>query len=131
MKKDIEIPEVKDVFIAAVREQHPEYKTMDWNAYLVNDSDETLDTVIVVTRGYSDGKSTATMRHSLKELPPKSFAKIEFLQDDLLLLNNEYSVSFFSEGRMLHKKYVFRKNSINENATQEVQVMNKRGVVVV
>lgn len=130
MKKDIEIPEVKEVFVAAVREQHPEYKTIDWNAYLVNEGEETIDTVLIVTKGYAEGKSTTTMRHSLKELPPKSFAKIEFLQDDVLTLNNEFSVSFFLGGKMLHKKYVFKKNTINEKATQEIPVMNKRGVVV-
>lgn len=130
MKKDIEIPEVKDVFMAVVREENEDFRSMDWNAYLVNEGDTSIDTVLIVTRGYSESQTTSTMRHSLKELPPKSFAKVEFLQDEVLALNNEFSVSFFAEGKMLHKKFVFKKNSINEKATQEVPVMGKKGVMV-
>lgn len=130
MKKDIEIPEMKDVFVAVVREENEDFRSMDWNAYLVNDGEEPIDTVLIVTRGYSDTQTTSTMRHSLKELPPHSFAKVEFLQDEVLALNNEFSVSFFAEGKMLHKKFIFKKNSINENATQDIPVMGKRGVVV-
>lgn len=130
MKKDIKIPEVKDVFMAVVQEENQDFRSMDWNAYLVNEGELPIDTVLIVTRGYSDSQTTSTMRHSLKELPPNSFAKVEFLQDEVLVLNNEFSVSFFCEGKMLHKKYIFSKNSINEKATREVPVMGKRGVVV-
>jgi len=130
MKKDIIIPEVKDVFMAVVREENEDFRSLDWNAYLVNNGDTPIDTVLIVTRGYSDSQTTSTMRHSLKELPSKSFAKVEFLQDEVLALNNEFSVSFFAKGKMLHKNFVFRKNSINEKATQDIPVMGKRGVVV-
>jgi len=56
MKKDIQIPEVKDVFVAVVQEQHPEYKTDDWNAYIINNKDIDLDTVLIVSKGYSTRK---------------------------------------------------------------------------
>ena len=36
MKKDITIPESKDIYIAAVLEEHPEYHTKDWNAYILS-----------------------------------------------------------------------------------------------
>ena len=51
MKKDITIPEVKDVYVAVVQEQHLEYKTLDWNAYIINNSDKDLDTVLIVSQG--------------------------------------------------------------------------------
>lgn len=130
MKKDIEIPEVEGIYVAAVREKHEEFQSMDWNAYLINDRPTSVDTVLIVTRGYDDKDTTSTMRHSIKELPPQSFAKVEFLQDDVLKLNNEFSVSFFSEGKMYHKKYIFRKNTINEKALQEVPVMGKKGILL-
>jgi len=56
LKKDITIPEVKDVHVAVVQEEHLEYKTQDWNAYIINNSDKDLDTVLIVTKGYSDTK---------------------------------------------------------------------------
>ncbi len=130
MKKDIEIPEVKEVYVAAVREKHEEYGTFDWNAYLINNRSEAIEGVLIVSKGYDGKKETSTMRHSLSNLPPQSFAKVEFLQDDVLQLNNEFSVSFFSEGKMFHKKFVFKKNSINEKALQDLPVMLKKGVLL-
>ena len=56
MKKDIQIPEVKDVFIAVVQEEHLEYKTRDWNAYIINNGDVDLDTVLIVSQGTSETK---------------------------------------------------------------------------
>lgn len=130
MKKDIEIPEVKDVYIAVVKEENKDFRSLDWNAYLINNRGTSMDTVLIVTRGYDQNDTTSTMRHTIKKLPPKSFAKVEFLQDEVLKLNNEFSVSFFADGKMLHKKFIFPKNSINENAFQELPVMPQQGVLV-
>ncbi|MCX2836926.1 hypothetical protein OQ279_02075 [Salinimicrobium sp. MT39] len=130
MKKDIDIPQVKNVFIAAVREKHEEYGSLDWNIYLINDRAEAIEGVLIVSKGYDGKKETSTMRHSITNLPPQSFAKVEFLQDDVLQLNNEFSVSFFAEGKMFHKKFVFQKNSINEKALQDLPVMPKKGVLL-
>lgn len=130
MKKDIDIPQVKNVFIAAVREKHEEYGSLDWNIYLINDRSEAIEGVLIVSKGYDGNKETSTMRHSITNLPPQSFAKVEFLQDEVLQLNNEFSVSFFAEGKMFHKKFVFQKNSINEKALQDLPVMPKKGVLL-
>ncbi|GHA23590.1 hypothetical protein GCM10007103_00800 [Salinimicrobium marinum] len=129
MKKDIDIPEVKDVFMAVVREENKEFRSLDWNAYVINDRSTPIDTVLIVTRGYDEKDATATMRHTIKELPPQSFAKVEFLQEEVLKLINEFSVSFFAEGKLFHKKFNFRKNSINENALRELPVMQQKGVL--
>lgn len=130
MKSDIEIPKVEEVYVAAVREKNEEFQTMDWNVYLINNRKTSIDTVLIVSRGYDEKDKTSTMRHSIKELPPQSFAKVEFLQEDVIKLNNEFSVSFFAGGKMYHKKFVFTKNSINENAFQDLPVMPKKGVLL-
>jgi hypothetical protein len=130
VKKDIDIPQVKNVFIAAVREKHEEYGSLDWNIYLINDRREAIEGVLIVSKGYDGNKETSTMRHSITNLPPQSFAKVEFLQDEVLQLNNEFSVSFFAEGKMFHKKFVFQKNSINEKALQDLPVMPNKGVLL-
>lgn len=129
MKKDIEIPEVEDIYVAVVLEENKDFRTHDWNAYLINNRQNTIDTVLIVTRGYDELDATSTMRHSLAELPPQSYAKIEFLEDSVLKLNNEFSISFFAEGKMLHKNFIFRKDTINEKAVQEIPVMKQRGVL--
>jgi len=130
MKKDIIIPEVKNVHIAVVQEEHLEYKTQDWNAYIINNTDADLETVLIVSQGYTDKKMTPPMRHTIKKLPARSYAKIEYLQERVLELNNSFKITFFKNNQMFDKTYVFRKNSINKNALQTVPLMQLKGVLV-
>lgn len=130
MKKDIDIPKVKGVYVAAVKEFNEDFGAEEWNAYLINDKETALETILIVTRGYDGKKQTSTMRHKLEKLPAHSFAKIEFLQDDVLALNNEFWISFFEEGKMFDKKFVFKKNTINEKALRDLPVIPKKGVLV-
>lgn len=130
MKKDITIPEVKDVYVAVVNEYNDIYKTHDWNAYIINDKDVALEMILIVTRGYDENRGTSTMRHKLEKLPPKSFAKIELVQDEVLELNNEFIITYFENNKMHDKTFLFRRNTINKNAFQQIPLMNVRGVLV-
>ena len=130
MKKDIKIPEVKDVYIAVVNEYNNIYKTNDWNAYIINNKDVDLEIVLIVTNGYSDDKITSTFRKKLDKLPAKSYAKIELIQEELFVLNNQFKVTFFEGNSMFDKTYMFRKHTINLQALQPIPLMEARGVLV-
>lgn len=130
MKKDIQIPEVKDVYIAIVNEYNSIYKTQDWNAYIINDKVVDLDMVIIVSSGYSKDKTTTVFRKKIDKLPKKSYAKIELMQDKLFALNNTFKVSFFEGNTMFDKTYLFRKNTINLKALQALPLMDAKGVIV-
>ena len=129
MKKDILIPEVKDVYIAAVHEYNDTYKVYDWNAYIINDKSVDLEMVIIVTKGYSEDKKTATFRKKIEALPAKSYTKIEMLLEDVLSINNLFNVSFFEDNKLFEKAFEFRKNTINENALQQIPLMKLKGVL--
>lgn len=129
MKKDIHIPEVKDVYIAVVHEYNETYKVYDWNAYIINDKSVALDLVIIVTKGYSEAKKTATFRKKIDVLPAKSFAKIEMLLENILSINNRFNVSFFEDNTLFEKSFEFRKNTINEKALQNIPLINIKGVL--
>lgn len=130
MKKDIIIPKVENVYVAVVNEFNHEYKTNDWNAYIINNKDVDLETVLIVSKGYSEDKITPVMRHTIALLPARSYAKIEYLQEDVLKLNNEFKVTFFEGNTMYDKTYVFRKNTINKQALQKLPLMQEKGVLV-
>lgn len=130
MKKDIEIPKVEGVYVAVVSEYNDIYKTQDWNAYIINDKDVDLEIVLIVTSGYSENKMTSIFRKKLDVLPKKSYAKIELMQEDLFALNNEFKVTFFEGNAMFEKTYLFRKNTINEKALQNIPLMQAKGVLV-
>lgn len=104
---------------------------MDWNTYLINDKNVPIEMVLIVARGYDDKDATSTMRHTIKVLPAKSFAKIEFLEEGLLRLNNEFLVTFFEGNTMYEKKYLFPKNTIKESAAGDVAVLNKKSILAI
>ena len=129
MRKDIDFPKVENVHIVVVKEKHLEYNTMDWNAYIINNQDVDLDTVLIASKGYSKDKMTPVMRHSINKLPARSFAKIEFMQEDVLKLNNQFKLTYFIGNELFDKTYTFRQNTINEKALQKVPLMQLKGVL--
>jgi hypothetical protein len=129
LKKDIHIPEVKDVYIAVVREYNETYKVFDWNAYIINDKPLSLDMVIIVTKGYSKDKITTTFRKKIDALPAKSFAKIEMIQEDVLSMNNVFNVSFFEDNKIYEKRFEFQKNTISESFLDDIPLMRLKGVL--
>lgn len=130
MKKDIEIPIVEGVYIAVVKEWDEEFLAQHWNSYIINDRETAIEMVLVVTKGYDGDRKTSLLRHGIGTMKAKSSAKIEMLQEELLGMNNEFVVTFFAESKMYDKKYVFRKHTINENAFQNLPVMDQLGVLV-
>ena len=129
MKKDIHIPEVKDVYIAVVQEYNETYKVLDWNAYIINNKSVCLDMVIIVTKGSSKDKITTTFRKKIDALPAKSFAKIEMIQEDVLSMNNVFNVSFFEDNKIYEKRFEFQKNTISESFLDDIPLMRLKGVL--
>ena len=132
MKKDIEIPVVKDVFMAVVKEFNEEFRCDDWNAYIINNKETTIETVLIVSKGYDEDHllETAVLRHKLDRLPAKSFAKVELLQNEVLKLTNFFNVTFFQENSMFDKKFVFEKGTIKDGKLRMIPLLNKKGVLV-
>ncbi|MNF29177.1 hypothetical protein D3C84_98750 [compost metagenome] len=134
MKKDIIIPEVENVFLAAVQEWSDDFMEKVWYVYLVNDSDFNLDSVMVVSKAFGtiDGemKKTSLLRHAFVEVPAVSVAKIEMIEKSVLVLNNEFMLTFFIGDKLYDKKFIFKANSINEEATEEVPILFVEGIIV-
>jgi hypothetical protein len=134
MKKDITIPKVENVFLAAVQEWSDDFMEKVWYVYLINDSDYDLDSVMVVSKAFGtiDGemKKTSLLRHAFIKVPSVSAVKIEMVEKSVLQLNNEFMTTYFIGNTLYDKKFVFRKNTINERATEEVPILFVNGVIV-
>ena len=92
MKKDIEIPIVKNVYVAAVL-MTDDTGDQQWWIHLINDSSRPLENVMIQSRGYSNldtksGVKTATLRKVIKVLPAKSAAKLEPIMSEVFHLFN-------------------------------------------
>ena len=134
MKKDIVVPKVEGVYVAIIQQWNDEFEWNDWMAYVINDTDKQIENVLVVSKGYGkkDGKEikTSIMRHGMKFIEPKSYAKVELIHEDALELNNEFWITFFEDNKLMDKKFVFRANTINDRALRPVPHINKKGVVL-
>ncbi|NRT14334.1 hypothetical protein HNP99_000674 [Flavobacterium sp. 28A] len=134
MKKDIIIPEVENVFLAAVQEWSDDFMEKVWYAYLVNDSDFLIESVMVVSKAFGtiddEMKKTSLLRHAFVEVPAVSVVKIEMIEKSVLVLNNEFSVSYFIGNKMYDKKFIFNANAMNEQELEEVPILFVDGLIV-
>jgi hypothetical protein len=132
MKKDIQLSEVTNVFMAVVKEYNSAFQCNDLNAYIINNKDVDLETVLIVSKGYDEDKliETAVLRHKIENLPAKSYAKVELLQEDVLKLSNFFNVTFFEGNQLFDKKYLFEKGTIKESSLRMLPLLKKRGILV-
>ena len=133
MKKDIIIPIVENVFLAAVQEWSDDFMEKVWYAYLINDSDFNLDGVMIVSKAFGtiDGemKKTSLLRHAYVAVPAVSVVKIEMIEKSVLALNNEFMLTFFIGEKLYDRKFIFKADSINENAVEEVPILFVNGII--
>jgi hypothetical protein len=131
MKKDIDrdIPKVKNVYIVASYEFNSIFKVDEWTIYIVNDTTEALETVLVVSKGESDAKTTSILRKKLDVLPIKAFAKLEFLHEDVLEVDNIFQVTYFLKGKLLHKDFKFPKYSLKPEAIVDLPLLTSKGII--
>ena len=127
MKKDIEIPIVKDVYVAIVHQWNDEFLSKEWNSYIINNRTTQIDMVLIVSKGYDDNRQTSIMRHNLGVVDAKSFKKIELVQEDVLALNNEFFVTYYADHKIYEKRFLFPQNSVNENKLIFLPLIDKEG----
>jgi len=128
VKKDIEIPIAKDVQVAIIREWNEEFLSKDWNAYIINNRADQIEMVMVVSKGFDEERQTTTMRHSMGTILPSDFKKIELLQEEVLALDNEFFVTFFAEGKLFEKRFLFPKNTVSEKNLSTIPIIEKDGI---
>ncbi len=129
MKKDIEIPISKDVYVAIINEWNDDFLSKDWNAYILNNRSSLIEMVLIVSRGYDGDKKTSTMRHGIGVVGAKSFEKIELIQEEVLQLDNEFLVTYYADDKLFEKKYFFGKNTVRQDSLVHIPLIGKEGVL--
>ena len=133
MKKDLPENIVENVAVAIVLESAtPESKS--WNVYLVNLKNEPIETVLVSSKGYGEKEGeavkTSILRHSIGDIEARSFALIELIDEEVFGLTNEYWLSYYINGQIYDKKFIFLPESIVETNMIRIPVLNKPGVMI-
>ena len=134
MKKDILIPKVKDVYVAAVLTAD-DTGDQQWWIHLINDNTSPLENVMIQSRGYSDldkksGVKTAILRKVINLLPAKSAAKLEPIMPEVFHLFNEYWVTFFEENTLKDRKFIFGPYTIEAAIKEDLPVLKDKGILV-
>lgn len=133
MKKDLPENIVENVSIAVVMESaSPEAK--NWNVYVINLKEETIETVLVSSKGYGEkngeGVKTSILRHALGDIESQDYALIEMIDEQVFGLTNEYWLSYYINGQIYDKKFIFVPESIVESNLIRIPILNKPGVMI-
>jgi hypothetical protein len=132
MIKDIEIPDVKNVTLAVVREKNILFQD-EWKVFLINNNSFPIENTLVASSGYGekDGETqrTSTLRHFLQTVPANGSTAIEPLDPKVLHLNNEYWVSYYVGSQIYDKRFVFVPDSICEENLIFIKELEMEGVL--
>lgn len=131
MKKDLVFPEVKDVHIAVVKEWNEDFTSHDWIIYLINNSNETLDSVMIMTRGkHRDGRKTSTFRHAFPVVLGNTAIKVELIMEEVFPFLNEFTVTYFIGSTLYDATFMAAPNTIHEKNFTNLPVLEKEGFLL-
>ncbi|EDM38408.1 hypothetical protein PBAL39_02297 [Pedobacter sp. BAL39] len=133
MKKDLPENIVEDVAIAVVLiSESPGVK--NWTVYLVNLKNQLINNVLISSKGYGekDGKQvkTSVLRHFLGDINAASCSAIEAIDPEVFGLTNEYWLSYYIDGVIYDKKFIFLPESIVDENLIRIPLVNMPGVMI-
>lgn len=127
VKKDIDFSPVKNVHVVIAKEND------GWRVFLINRNKEKLENVMVTSRGYGETKTetqkTSVLRHMIPFLDSGEYALIEPIDESVFHLNNEYWVSYFIDGQVYDKKFIFVPDSIIEDNLTFIEELEMKGIL--
>ncbi len=132
MIKDIQFKKVEDIAVAVAPRADESGEV--WVVYLVNMKDNAISGVLVNSKGYGthEGKQvkTSSLRQFFDKIEGRDFVQLEILPEQLIGLSNQFWVSFWQDGILYDKQYVFVTESIVKGNLVDIPVLNKRGVMI-
>jgi hypothetical protein len=133
MKKDLPENVVEGVAIAVVlEEEHVEARS--WKVYVLNLRDTQIQNVLISSKGYGtingEPVKTTIFRHFIGNLDANNFAAIELIDEKLFAINNEFWLSYYINGEIFDKKYIFLTESVSESNFIRIPYINKPGVMI-
>jgi hypothetical protein len=135
MLKDIDFKKVTDLALAVVPDTENGIAVADqWKVYLINLRKEPISSIMVSSQGYGnvDGKEvkTSAIRQFIEHLGGQQYIAVEIITEELKQLSNQFWVSFWLNGQLYDKKYVFVRESINEEFYTHIPLLDTKGVMI-
>lgn len=127
MKKDIDFSPVKNVHVVIAQTDE------GWKVYLINRNEKKLENVMITSRGYGEKnkeeQKTSTLRHMIPYLDPGMYALVEPIDKSVFHLNNEYWVSYFIDGQVYDKKFIFVPDTILPENLIFIEELEMKGIL--
>src|SRR5690606_21267252 len=99
-----------------------------------NEKSETLSHVMISSKGYGqvEGKEvkTSVLRHYIGEVEGGEYARVEAITPEVFGLTNEYWLSYYIDGTIYDKKYIFLPESILDEHMIRVPILGKPGILI-
>jgi len=133
MKKDIPDHTVEDIAIAVALEKES-IETKLWYVYLINLKNIAIENVLITSKGYGEKNGepvkTSVLRHMFPKVESRAFVLVEPIDEETFGLNNEYWLSYYINGHIYDKKFIFLPESIVDSNFIKLPVVNKPGVMI-
>ena len=134
MKEELRPPRVENIAMAVVPVEE-ENGEQSWKVYFLNLRAEQLEGLLVRSSGYGEKEGeqikTSELRHLIEEVPAHAAVPVETIVEDVFNLNNQYWVSFWADGTLYDRKFVFLSQVIDEKNFSKVPILDKQGVVII
>ena len=132
MKKDIHFPKVEGVSMAVVKETDD--IDAEWGVYLINNKNVEIKNIIVASKGYGiideQEIKTSTLRHFFDEVLAENFIKVEKIMPEVFGLNNQYMLTFYIDGTIYDRKYIFVPDSVLEENLIQIPLIDRPGILI-
>ncbi len=131
MIRDIQIPQVKNVTLAIVKEGIKGLE--EWKVYLINNNEFPIENTLVASKGYGEKEGekqkTSTLRHFLETVPAHGSTLIEPIDSSVFHLNNEYWVSYYIGSQIYDKRFLFVPDTICDKNVIFIKELEMEGVL--
>ncbi|WP_295650324.1 hypothetical protein [uncultured Mucilaginibacter sp.] len=133
MKKDLPQNIVQDIAIAVALERE-DIELKIWYVYLINLKKVAIENVLITSRGYGEKNGekvkTSTLRHMFPKVESGKSVLVEPIDEQTFGLANEYWLSYYIDGNIYDKKFIFLPESIIDSNFIKLPVLNKPGVMI-
>ncbi len=107
---------------------------VEWGVYLINHKTVELKNIIIASKGYgnidNDEIRTSTLRHFFDGLAANSCQKVEKIMPEVFGLNNEYMLTFYIDGVIHDRKYIFVPDSVVEDNLIQIPLVDRPGILI-
>jgi len=133
MIKDIIMPKVEGVNVAIARKKIEETNDYDWNVYIINKNNFSINNILITSKGYGfkdeEKQETSVLRHMIPIIEAKDFALVERIDPSVFHLYNQYWVSYYVDKVIHEKKFIFVPESIIEENLVKIGILELNGIL--